>query len=94
MGARTEIGWTTPGEDGLKRHVCAQRFGAVWQFFERPRRRGREIEWEPMPNPPLSDWLELLDAVTRRATRRLHPPSEIERIKQTIRERFPEYRFE
>jgi len=94
MGAKAEIGWTSPGEDGLKRHVYAQRIGAVWQFYERPRRRGRDVEWELIPSPPLDDWLELLDAVTRRAARRLHPPEEIERIKRTIRERFPQHRFD
>lgn len=94
MGAKAEIGWTTPGEDGLKRHVFAQRVGGKWMFFERPRRKGKEVQWEPLTEPPLSDWLELLDSVTRRADRGLHPPDELQRIRSTILERFPGHQFE
>lgn len=74
MGAKAEVGWTTPGEDGVKRHVFAQHVGKEWRFFQRPKRKGRDVEWEPLPEPPLIDWLELLDSVTRRADRGLHPP--------------------
>lgn len=93
MGAKAEIGWTTPGEDGLKRHVYAQHIGNRWAFFERPRRRGREIEWVPLPEPPLSDWLELLDALERGHVRRRYKPKDIIALKKRIRELFPEHRF-
>jgi hypothetical protein len=46
-----------------------------------------------MENPPLSDWLELLECITRRAARDLHPPEHVEAVKRLIREKFPEYRF-
>jgi hypothetical protein len=94
MGAKAELGWTTPGEDGVKRHVYAQHVGSEWRFFERPKRRGREIEWVPMPDPPLRDWLELLDCVERGYVRRRFMPDDIEHIKKRIRERFPEHQFE
>ncbi len=93
MGAKAEIGWTTPGEDGVKRHVYAHRIGKKWSFFERPKRAGKEIQWTEMENPPLSDWLELLECITRRAARDLHPPEHVEAVKRLIREKFPEYRF-
>jgi hypothetical protein len=93
MGAKAEVGWTTPGEDGLKRHVFAQRVGGEWHFFERPRRKGKEVQWEPLAEPPLEDWLELLDCVERRSGRGLHPPREAQRIRSTILERFPDHRF-
>ena len=32
MGAKAEIGWTTEGDDGVKRHVFAQRVGGEWRF--------------------------------------------------------------
>jgi len=38
----------------------------------------------------LEDWLELLDAVQRRIARRLLRPEEESRLKQTIRELYPE----
>lgn len=94
MSAKAEIGWTTPGDDGVKRHVYAHKFGGEWRFFERPRRKGAEVQWIRMEDPPLSDWLELLDAIRRRAARDLHPPVEIEKVKTAIRERFPEHEFE
>ena len=59
MGAKAEVGWTTPGEDGVKRHVYAHRNGKKWQFFERPKRAGKEVQWLEMKTPPLADWLEL-----------------------------------
>jgi len=93
MGAKSEIGWTTPGEDGVKRHVFAQRVGREWRFYQRPRRKGRDVEWEELPHPPLSDWLELLDALERRAARDLHPPEHVAHLRQMIRDRFPEHRF-
>ena len=43
-----------------------------------------------MENPPLEDWLELLDAIRRRAARRLLRPEEVERVSKRIRELFPE----
>lgn len=94
MGAKAEVGWTTPGEDGVKRHVYAEKFGGEWFFFERPKRRGRDIEWIALENPPLSDWLELLAAIQRRADRDLVPPSQVEAVRQMIRNRFPEHRFD
>lgn len=94
MGNKAEIGWTTPGEDGVKRHVFANKFGGEWRFFERPKRRGRDIEWIPLEEPPLSDWLELLAAVERRAERDLIPPDQVAAVRQMIRNRFPEHRFD
>ncbi|HAB17079.1 MAG TPA: hypothetical protein PLX89_09920 [Verrucomicrobiota bacterium] len=93
MGDKAEIGWTTPGEDGVKRHVVARHFGGKWLFFERPKRRGRDIEWEPLKEPPLSDWLDLLEAVERRANRDLIPPDQVAQLRQMIRDRYPEHRL-
>jgi hypothetical protein len=38
----------------------------------------------------LEDWLELLDAVQRLITRRRLQPEHEERVRQRIRERFPD----
>jgi hypothetical protein len=93
MGAKADIGGTTPGDDGIKRHVYAQHIGNRWVFFERPKRRGRDIEWIPMPDPPLTDWLELLDALERGHVRRRYKPDDIAEVRKRILELFPEFRF-
>jgi hypothetical protein len=53
--------------------------------------RDRRFEqWQAVAEPPLEDWLELLDAVRRRISRRLLRPEEETRVKKSIYERFPE----
>jgi len=44
--------------------------------------------------PPLEDWLELLDAVQRRINRRLLRPEEEATIKKCITERFPDAKID
>jgi hypothetical protein len=84
---KAEISWTRRDDEGQRWQVYAQRFGGRWLFYAR---RRRFDEWQSQPNPPLEDWMELLDAVRRRVPRRRLPPVEVERVKQAIRERFPE----
>ena len=91
MGVKADIGWTTTGEDGLKRHVYAQHIGDQWKFFERPKRRGADVQWIEMDAPPLADWLELLDALERGMVRRRYKPDEIQRVHKRIRELFPDH---
>ena len=91
MGAKAEIGWKGRTAEGVKREVYAQHVGDRWKFYEREKRYD---QWQAMPEPPLEDWLELLDAVQRKIQRRLLRPEEEARIKQAIRERFPETKFE
>jgi len=43
--------------------------------------------------PPLEDWLELLDAIQRLINRRRYQPDDEERLRRQIRERFPEARI-
>ena len=93
MGSKSEIGWTTPGEDGVKRHAFAHKTGKKWQFFERPKRAGKDIQWIEIKEPALSDWLDLLECVERRAARDLHPPAFVEQLRRGIREKFPDHRF-
>jgi hypothetical protein len=86
MGAKAEISWRRRTEDGGRRDVYARRVGQEWRFFWRERRYDC---WEAVAEPPLEDWLELLDAVRRRIQRRLARPEEEGRIKRRILERFP-----
>ena len=44
----------------------------------------------PCQNPPLEDWLDLLDAMQRLVTRRRYQPDDEVRLRKQIRERFPE----
>jgi len=83
--AKGEISWKRKTEDGAKLQVYAHQTGQVWSFYSRP---GRFEKWERLENPPLEDWLELLDGVRRRAARRLMPPEEVEHLEALIRERF------
>ena len=85
--ARGEINWVRHTEEGEKLQVCAKRVGDRWTFYRRQRRFD---EWQEFRNPPLGDWLELLDGVRRRVQRRLMRPEEEPRVAKLIRERFPE----
>lgn len=84
---KAEISWKGRTEEGLKREVYAKHIGDRWLFHVREKRHD---QWQDMPEPPLEDWLELLDGVQRRVQRRLLPPDEEKRVKKRIRELFPE----
>ncbi len=73
--------------EGVRLQVYAQHVGRDWRFFARERRYDL---WQAVADPPLEDWLALLDAVQRRINRRLLRPEEEARIKKSIRERFPD----
>ena len=85
--AKAEVSWKRVTDEGERLQVYARHVGGDWRFFARQRRYD---QWEDVPNPPLEDWLELLDAVRRRINRRLLRPEEDARVKKSIRERFPE----
>lgn len=84
--AKAEISWKGKTEEGLKREVYAQHVGREWKFYVRSRKFD---QWQDLENPPLEDWLELLDAVRRRAARMLARPEEADRLRKKIREMFP-----
>jgi hypothetical protein len=65
--------------------------GGRWRFFARERRFD---QWQAVEDPPLEDWLELLNAVQRRINRRLLRPEEEARVKKIISERFPDARLD
>lgn len=87
MGVKAEISWKRKDAEGNRREVYAHHVGTRWLFYVRERRFD---PWEPLEHPPLEDWLELLDGVTRRINRRLVRPEEADRIRLAIKERFPE----
>jgi hypothetical protein len=89
--AKAEISWRRTTAEGIRLQVYAQHVGRDWRFFARERRYD---QWEAVADPPLEDWLELLDAVERRINRRLLRPEEEGRVKRCIRERFPEAQLE
>jgi hypothetical protein len=90
MGNKAEISWKRRTEDGERLEVYAHHVGDRWKFYIRERRVG---QWTLMEEPPLEDWLELLDSVRRRVNRRLLRPEETARVEKTIRELFPEVQF-
>ena len=89
--AKAEISWKRVTDEGLRLQVYAQHVGREWRFFEREKRYD---QWQAIEEPPLEDWLELLDAVQRRINRRLLRPEEEAWVKKQIRERFPEAKIE
>ena len=84
---KAEISWKRVTEDGVKLQVNAQRVSREWRFSVREKRFD---QWQRVEEPPLEDWLELLDAVQRLVTRRRLQPDDEERVRRRIRERFPE----
>lgn len=90
MAIKSEISWSKRDPDGTKLEVYARRFGGTWSFYHRHKRHD---EWQPLQPVALEDWLELYDAIARRVPRGLFPPSELDRIRDSIRQQFPEHRF-
>ena len=84
---KAEISWKRTAEDGTPIQVYVQHVGREWRFFAREKRFD---QWQAVTEPPLEDWLELLDAVQRRINRRLLRPEEEARVRKSIRERFPD----
>ena len=87
MAAKGEISWKRRNEEGERLEIYARRVGDKWNFYVRQKRYD---QWQRLEQPPLEDWLELLDSVRRRVARRLLRPEEIARVEKTIRESFPE----
>jgi hypothetical protein len=84
---KAEISWKRVTEEGQKLQVYAQHIGREWKFFHREKRFD---QWQPVVEPPLEDWMELLDAVQRMVVRRRYQPKDEEDIRRKIRDRFPE----
>ena len=84
---KAEISWKRITDEGEKIQVYAQHVGREYHFFHRAKRFD---VWQRVPEPPLEDWLELLDAVVRLVNRRRYQPDDEERLRRQIRERFPE----
>lgn len=89
--AKAEISWKRVAEDGTPLQVYVQHVKNEWRFYAREKRFD---QWQAVKEPPLEDWLELLDAVQRRINRRLLRPEEEGRVKNMIRERFPDAAFD
>ena len=85
--AKAEISWKRVTEEGVKLQVYAQHVGREWKFFHREKRFD---QWQPVPEPPLEDWLELLDSIQRLVVRRRYQPDDEEDVRKKIRDRFPE----
>lgn len=85
--AKAEISWKRETEDGTKLMVYVQRVSKEWRFFHRGKRFD---QWQPVEEPPLEDWLALLDALQRLINRRRYTPADEEHLRRRIREKFPE----
>ena len=88
---KAEVSWKRVTEEGKTVQVNAQRVGREWRFSNREKRFD---QWMPLPEPPLEDWLELLDAVQRMINRRRLQPEHEELVRRRIRERFPDAKLD
>ena len=84
---KAEISWKRVTDDGVKLQVYAQHVGREWRFFLREKRFD---VWQAVKDPPLEDWMALLDAMQRLITRRRYQPDDEVRLRKQIRERYPE----
>ena len=84
---KAEISWKTKNAEGVKREIYVRCVGQEWKFFVREKRYD---EWEPLDQPLLEDYRELLDGVQRRIARRLLRPEEEQRVIRMIRRHYPE----
>lgn len=84
---KAEISWKRVTDTGEKLQVYAQHVGREWHFFHRGKRYD---QWRRVDEPPLEDWMELLDAVQRLITRRRYQPADEAELRGMIREIFPE----
>ena len=89
--AKAEISWRRITAEGVRLQIYARHVGRDWRFFARERRYD---QWQAVKEPPLEDWLELLDAVQRRINRRLLRPEEEARVKKSLVERYPETKLD
>ncbi len=85
--AKAEISWKRTNEEGERVQVYAHHVGNRWIFYAREKRFD---QWQEQADPPLEDWLELLDGVRRRISRRLVRPEEEHRVLNSIKQRFPD----
>lgn len=84
---KAEISWKRVTDEGEKIQVYARHVGRDWLFFHREKRFD---QWQQVKNPPLEDWMLLLDAVQRYITRRRYQPADEADIRRMIKERYPE----
>jgi hypothetical protein len=81
-----DITWTRRTDEGERVEVNVRHVGDRWIFHSRER---RPEHWRLVDDPPLEDWLRLLDAVNRRVGRGLIRDQEVERLKKIILDRYP-----
>jgi hypothetical protein len=80
--AKGNISWTRRTETGERLEINVEHFGDRWIFHSRQR---RPEQWQEVVDPPLEDWLQLLDAVSRRIGRGLLKPEDADQLREIIR---------
>lgn len=85
--AKAEISWKRTDENGDTVQVYTHHVGNRWIFYKRFKRFD---DWEEQEDPPLEDWLELLDGVRRRINRRLVRPEEEGNVIRLLKQRYPD----
>jgi hypothetical protein len=78
---KRDISWTRRNDVGDRVEIYVEQIGDRWIFHSRER---RPEPWQIVDDPPLEDWLQLLDAVERRIGRQLMKTLEADRIRKII----------
>jgi hypothetical protein len=78
---KRDISWKRLSDTGERVEIYVEQIGDRWIFHSRQR---RPEPWQVVADPPLEDWMELLDAVERRIGRQLMKPIEADRIRKII----------
>jgi hypothetical protein len=77
-----DIQWTdTDPATGERRFVCAEKFGRVWQFKIRLKRREN---WSRVAVVTRAMWEALLDALERRAGRREASAEDVAAVRKIV----------
>ena len=85
--AKAEISWKRVDEEGEPIQVYAHHVGNRWIFYKRSKRYD---QWQEQEDPPLEDWMALLDSVRRRINRRLLRPEEEKNVERALLQRYPD----
>jgi len=78
------------GFDGLPTSVTGHDYFPFTHSQAGTKREKRYDEWDALPKPPFDDWMQLMDGVDRRVSRRLLQPQDAQKLRQKIKELYPE----
>lgn len=80
---RQTLGWKETDAEGQRWEVEAHHERNHWTFAKRTGRRG---EWQPVGEPSVADWEQLLDLLARKHQRRRCAWRDVEEVQGFLKE--------